>query len=166
MSDVKLNLGCGKDYREGYINVDLYEDSADQRFDVKTIPYEDNTVDEILASHVIEHFDYHESVDVLKEWYRVLKPGGKLVLETPDMLESCREFVNTDEEHRVYLLGHFLAQPWVPGQLHKMLFTETQMRQHLGWAGFDPNKAKRIEPVSKYIHVYPSRVFLAMEIIK
>jgi len=164
---VKLNLGCGNDYLPGYINVDFYaEYPVDAKFDIRHIPHEDNSVDEIMASHVIEHFDYHESVLVLSEWRRVLRPGGKLTIETPDFTESCREFLISDEAAQVALMGHFLSEPWIPGQTHKMLFTERQMRQHLGWAGFDVNKVKKIPPMSKYLAVYPANIFLCVEVTK
>ena len=97
MNPIKLHLACGLDYQPGYVNVDLYPQEnakVDAVFDVKKIPYDDNTVDEIRALHIIEHFDWFEGQEVLKEWYRVLKPGGKLIIETPDFLASCVAFVN------------------------------------------------------------------------
>jgi predicted SAM-dependent methyltransferase len=48
--------------------------------------FDDNTFSDIYASHVLEHFDYaSELLPVLKEWYRVLKPGGKLHVSVPDL---------------------------------------------------------------------------------
>jgi hypothetical protein len=112
---VKLNLGCGDERIPGYINCDLYEPTADAQFDAKLIPLPDNSVDEIRAYHLIEHFTFHTAFDVLKEWKRVLKPNGKLVLETPDFYQSCKRFVwaceenNNDEQIRLY--SHFFAWP-------------------------------------------------------
>ena len=164
---VRLHLACGKDYREGYINVDLYAenfDKVDARFDVREIPYEDNTVDEILALHVIEHFDFFEGQRVLEEWYRVLKPGGKLIVETPDFLETCRDFVIATPQRRLELYNHFFAAPWIPGQTHKFLFTEEQLSAQLGWAKF--KEYRRIYPLSVYLATNDSRLLLAMEAIK
>lgn len=78
----KLNLGCGKKLLPGYINIDLYG-NPDIVSDIKALPFKDEDVDEILAVHVFEHFYLKEVPDVLKEWKRVLKPGGMLVLELP-----------------------------------------------------------------------------------
>jgi hypothetical protein len=165
---LKLHLACGFDYLEGYVNVDLYPQPGarvDASFDVKKLPYADNTVDEVRALHIIEHFDFFEGQEVLKEWCRVLKPGGKLILETPDFLESCRAFVNGTEDDRIYLYGHFFAQAWIPGQIHKFLFTESQLKTQLAWAGFD--RVNRIAPMSNYLKNYSSeKIFLAVEAYK
>lgn len=172
MDKLKLHLACGHDYDESYINVDLYapEDArCDIRFDVQKLPYPDNSVDEIKAFHIIEHFHFFEIQEVLKEWHRVLKPGGKLYLETPDFLETCRAFVEGTpvmpiEEFRILLYGHFFAHAWVPGQTHKFLFTETQLRVNLGWAGF--KHVDRVEPASKYVLDFTKHLFLTVEAFK
>lgn len=162
---LKLNLGCGGDYIEGFVNVDQYADhKVDARYDVAKIPYDDNTVDEIRAFHVIEHFHFLDGQKVLKEWCRVLKPGGRLHLETPDFLESCKEFINQTEEGRVHLYGHFFSTAWIPGQTHLFLFTETQLRAQLEWAGF--GTVNRLPPSSGYLTHYPAYIFLNVEAFK
>lgn len=166
MNSIKLHLACGNDYREGYINVDLYDENikVDQKFDVRKIPYPDNSVDEILALHIIEHFDFYEGKEVLKEWYRVLKPGGKLILETPDFLETCREFAESNNDRRIELYVHFFAAPWLEGHVHKFLFTEEQLSTQLKWTGF--KNEKRITPLSIYANNCDPRLLLAMEAFK
>lgn len=167
MNSIKLHLACGEEYKEGYINVDLYPSSTirvDQSFDIKQIPYADNSVDEIVALHVIEHFDFFEGQVALKEWYRVLKPGGKLLVETPDFLETCDAFVKGSEEYRVALYSHFFAHPWISGQTHKFLFTESQLKGQIEWAGF--KSVFRIYPVSRYLTKDNHKLLLAMEAYK
>jgi len=48
--------------------------------------FADNTFSEIYASHVLEHFDYKgELKNTLREWNRVLEPGGKIFISVPDL---------------------------------------------------------------------------------
>jgi glycosyltransferase involved in cell wall biosynthesis len=167
LDQLKLHLACGHDYRDDYINVDLYPVEGvitDAQFDVATLPYDDNTVDEIRAFHIIEHFDWHQGQRTLEEWYRVLKPGGRLWLETPDFLASCDAFVKGTPEFRNLLYGHFFAMPWIPGQTHKFLFTEDQLRIQLEWAGF--KFTKRLPPSSGYVRPDTWQLFLNVESFK
>lgn len=164
---LKLHLACGHDYQQDYINVDLYPtDGArtDAQFDVIKLPYADNTVDEIRAFHIIEHFDWFQGQRTLEEWFRVLKPGGRLWLETPDFLTSCDAFVKGSPEFKNMLYGHFFAMPWIPGQTHKFLFTEDQLRMQLQWAGF--KNTNRLPPCSGYVRPDTYNLFLNVESFK
>ena len=94
----KLNLGCGDKILPGYINVDVVESRGGFRTDVvcdlhRLTPFEDDSIDEILSVHVIEHFWRWEVLSVLTEWVRVLKPGGRMVLECPNLRSACEEFL-------------------------------------------------------------------------
>ena len=167
LPELKLHLACGEDYQPDYINVDLYPlptAKIDAKFDIKKLPYDNCTIDCIRALHVIEHFTFKECKGVFNEWFRVLNLGGKLIVETPDFLNTCKEFVNTDEQGRINLYGHFFAFPDMPGQIHKFLFTETQLRCQLEWAGF--KNITRIDPMSNYVTPGRSHLFLAMEACK
>jgi len=147
----KLNLGCGDllfKKEDGWINVDLFNPAADLQADVKKLPFKDNSVDEIYNCHLIEHFTFWDSFEVLKEWERVLKPGAWLVTETCDFLASCKKFVESNEQGRIGLYGHFFAYPCRPGQTHYFLYTETQLKWNLEQAGF--KNCERL-PAKRYI---------------
>lgn len=95
---VKVNLGCGNHLLQGYVNVDLVQGRAgiqpDLICDIRYLTYfPDGFADEILAVHVIEHFWFWEVVEILKEWKRVLKPGGRLVIECPNLTNAAKEFL-------------------------------------------------------------------------
>lgn len=90
---VKLNLGCGDVYFDGWINIDLDSDKADLKHDLtKQLPYEDGTVDLVYSEHFIEHLTVDEGLFVLKECRRVLKPGGVLRVATLDLDYLIRRY--------------------------------------------------------------------------
>jgi SAM-dependent methyltransferase len=94
---VRLNLGCGDKILPGYVNVDIAPvregKSPDVLSDLRKLPFADEYADEVLSVHVIEHFYHWEAVEVLKEWVRVLKPGGTLILECPNLLTAAKNLV-------------------------------------------------------------------------
>ena len=146
---VKLHLGCGTVHLDGWINTDNYDlKKADVKMDATKIPLPDGSVDELYSSHLLEHFDYFEGIAILKEWYRVLKNGGKMFLETPDLLALCHKFIEANEDWRVRLYGAFFAYPWINGNGHKFLYTENQLRWTLGQTGF--KGIVRVTPDSIY----------------
>jgi hypothetical protein len=99
---VRLNLGCGDKILPGYINVDIAATRAGRSPDVvcdlhDLKPFASDTVDEVLAVHVVEHFWRWEVVAILKEWLRVVKPGGRIILECPNLLTACEELLRNPE---------------------------------------------------------------------
>ena len=158
---MKLNLGCGNMFIPEFINCDKYNKKADVVCDVKILPFNSNSIEEIYASHLIEHFDFKEAFEVLKEWKRVLKEGGLLVIETPDLLGTCKAFVEGTDTRKVDLYGHFFATPWIEGQIHKFLYTEKQLEWTLKELGF---KNIKKTPALRYIGC--EDINLRMECIK
>ena len=80
---MKLNLGCGHDKLEGYINCDISPMvKPDMLLDLENkLPFDDNSVDEILTSHVLEHIN--NFVQLMQEIYRVSKPGTLIKIKAP-----------------------------------------------------------------------------------
>jgi len=70
---------------------------------------EDNSVDLIYASHVIEYFNREEVKDVLNEWIRVLKPNGKLRLAVPNFEAMVELYYIKNRGERPYSLDKFLG---------------------------------------------------------
>lgn len=80
---MRLNIGCGKDIREGWLDCDFVaEPEVDRVFDAsKQFPFQDESIDEILMSHVLEHiFNW---LDTLLECHRVLRKGGRIEIRVP-----------------------------------------------------------------------------------
>jgi predicted SAM-dependent methyltransferase len=84
---IKLHLGCYHKKIYGFINIDargeVEPDIIDDALELKKI--ENETVDLVYASHLLEHFKREDSIKALKRWYEVLKPGGVLRLAVPDL---------------------------------------------------------------------------------
>ena len=81
---IKLDIGCGDYKKEGYIGIDRFSrPGVDLVIELETqqLPYENNTVDEIYCSHLIEHLS--DPIKLIEEFNRVLKIGGKLTLIVP-----------------------------------------------------------------------------------
>lgn len=99
----KLNLGCGDKILPDYINVDVAAARNGKQPDVlcdlaNLSQFQDNSIDEILSVHVIEHFWRWEIESILNEWIRVLKPGGQMILECPNLISACERFLKNPEQ--------------------------------------------------------------------
>lgn len=103
--DIRLNLGSGGIEYEGYLSVDKYDGRANILMDITKLDFEDGTVTELLASHVFEHLNPYHALDILKDWHRVLKPGGKLIMEMPDLERLCKAFVGASTGERYGLVN-------------------------------------------------------------
>lgn len=138
---MKLDLGAGFKVNDGYTSVGL-EDHHDIRADLRSLPLPDECASEAMAIHVIEHFNRWEVPAVLKEWKRVLKPGGLLVLEQPDLVKCCRNFL-TDDDPQNGIMGIFGDPAHEdPLMLHKWGYTPHTLRPLLIQAGFVKVKQK------------------------
>ena len=82
----KLHLGASHNYLDGWLNTDVVPGSRMVYLDVTTrFPLDDNTVDYVFAEHLIEHMDYEDALTMLRESWRVLKPGGRIRIATPNL---------------------------------------------------------------------------------
>lgn len=163
---IVLNLGAGtKAVPEGLaepgaeiISVDL-AGTPDVLADVRKMPFEDGYADVAYASHLLEHFDEHELPALLAEWHRVLKPGGRLVLQVPD-IQSAAEMIAVNGVDSVlykavngaHIRGQDVIFGWqtyiaTGGDLmrHKVAFDKNKLAAVLGAAGFHGQIVRRPE---------------------
>ena len=96
---IKLHLGCGTKHLEGYTNIDIrYLPGVDEVNNIRFLRnYKENSVDEIYACHVLEHFGRWEYKEVLKRWFEILKPGGYLRLAVPNFHSICLHYNKTKD---------------------------------------------------------------------
>lgn len=104
MSKLKLHLGCGKIHIDGFINVDIkYLPTVDVVENIRHLgSFEENSVDLIYASNVLEHLGRWEYIPALERWYALLKEGGILRVSVPDFEAICEYYIETKDLETLY----------------------------------------------------------------
>jgi len=193
--EIWLNLGSGVSLADDFINVDNFFTLEDLKNGIKTksgpfmyarvpkgakfvkadmcaLPFEDNYADYVECSDAIEHIGMRMVPTALKEMYRVLKPGGKLGLETTNFDELARLWTDnitgkpllTDQDYKQYLTlsqviyGHQMSD----GEYHRTPFNPVSLVYHLVNAGFKlENIVLTIYPTSSKFD-FPQKSFKHM----
>jgi hypothetical protein len=96
---VRLHLGSGKFRIPNAVNVDLTPE-ADVQADIRTYPYEAESVDDIICHHVLEHLPMMDVPPLLAKWAAALRPGGTVEIGVPDMDLMCHYWTQTDEDEK------------------------------------------------------------------
>jgi len=140
---MNLHLGCWKRVLPGFVNVDICDfPHIDYKNNVDDLSmFQDSTVDLIYSSHVFEYFDRTKAAEVLREWNRVLRPGGTLRIAVPDFDKLIKVYQITGELSRV--LGPMFGQMEVPTKngpeylYHKTIYNFDSLQTMLKDAGFE-----------------------------
>jgi glycosyltransferase involved in cell wall biosynthesis/SAM-dependent methyltransferase len=142
----KLNLGAGGKREEGFVSVDLFVGpNIDEVFDLDEIPYLDNTIGAINSEHSLEHVGWVRVDKALSEWWRVLKPGGFLMLKMPDAEDCFKKYLETDPNNKPHrdwykftVWGVQRSQAGEPdeGQYHRSGFSQRELNDKLEALGF------------------------------
>jgi len=147
---LKLNLGCGHDIRQGYVNIDVKSiKGVDLILDISKdkLPFDDGSIDEILLKDVLEHVSYTRVEHVLRECYRVLKPGGQMYIQCPDM-EAIAQKIILSGEYDWRAISYWvygdqnLTQGEDPSDIHKSGFTIPTLKALLESIGFTVESIK------------------------
>ena len=150
LDPVKLHLACGGVKWKDFINVDLYQhdpsvsDSsrsgcvADAFADIRCLGLADNTIDEIFTSHSIDHFTRWETVDMLKDWHRMLKSGGVLVIEVADFTRCILWLFHPSSRKRALARTQFYGNQWdrIDFETHRYLWSARELRLELLRIGY------------------------------
>lgn len=124
---LKLDLGAGGVSPEGFIPLGHAHGS-----EIFPLPYADNSADVIRASHCLEHFPHRQVDDVVREWVRVLKPGGVLRIAVPDFKAIAEKYLAGEAiPTEAYVMGGQIA----PDDHHAALFDRDRLRHALAGAG-------------------------------
>lgn len=95
-----LQIGCQNQLIDGWLNVDLLPKNLDVIFmdATKPFPFPDKSFDCIFSEHMIEHITLDEGKFMINECYRVLKPGGRLRITTPDLNFLIQLYLHPEQE--------------------------------------------------------------------
>lgn len=143
---IHLNIGCGAKLWPGFVNIDFPGNwsgkKPDIECDVRAITLPDGYADSAYAIHVFEHFYRWEADSVLIEWKRVLKDGGKLILELPCLDKVIGHFMEgiknkrpvTDQRTMWRLYGDPIYKD--PNMVHKWCYPVQEIIEMMTEAGF------------------------------
>ena len=126
MTALKLNIGAGPVRIEGYTDIDRL--NGDEAYPLTG--YEDDSVEEIRASHILEHFGHGEIQAVMTEWIRVLKPGGKIYVAVPNFGYIAEQYQRADPKGkpRLMLFSFAMGGQTTPDDFHRSAWDETMLR--------------------------------------
>ena len=136
-NNMKIDIGGGHRVREGYLNVDPGIAGADFNCSVLSMSIQDESVEAINASHVLEHLSKYEVSRALKECYRVLQKDGIMDIEVPELQWVLQNWLNQPEDNRWGgELDKVFGQQSYPGDEHRCGFSLPKLQQLLKDAGF------------------------------
>lgn len=141
---LRLMLGGRTQRIPGFLNVDLFEgENVDINADISKLPMVgDKTVLEIYASHCLEHFSHTKTIDVLKEWHRVLQPGGAAYISVPDF-DAMVKLYNKFEALFPFIRNMLCGDQGYDLAYHYNLFNYANLAAYCIEAGF--SDVKRID---------------------
>lgn len=183
----KLHLGCGTIAPSDWINIDnswnawlakypilkkLIKISGLIRSDLlnipwpkniiiydltKTLSFDNNSVDCIYSSHTLEHLYLEQAKNLLKECFRILKPGGIVRIVVPDLKAFTQDYLNRNTSADTYLEKLRLRQTGPPTNLvlriynklndtnsHKWMYDKNSLTHYLKLAGFKNIQSKKL----------------------
>ena len=105
------------------------------------IPLEDDFADLVYASHILEHLDYgnrHPSAyAALKEWWRILKPGGTLMVGVPDLEVLCELYLKGSTADRVMIMRMMMGGHLNEWDYHYAGYDQNLLASYLSYSGFE-----------------------------
>lgn len=147
---LKLHLGCGTDLKEGFINIDINYPMGLNLNEFAYIEHnlalglpesiEDDSVGLIYSSHFIEHLKTPEALNIMRDSFRVLKPGGIFRAALPDFPSTFKAYL--DKDHSYFNFVPFSAIGVPPEEecwINRLEYSVYQFGEHVSL--WDPEKA-------------------------
>ncbi|HLX55203.1 MAG TPA: methyltransferase domain-containing protein, partial [Aquella sp.] len=148
---VKVHIGCGTLYKEGWVNIDNNSDNNIARLDINHdlatgLPFANDEVDFIYHEHFIEHLTYEDGLIFMQECFRVLKPSGVMRIACPDLDILIDSYTNNTWREQEWVTKY--GCEWIESRCHmlnvcmtywghKFIYNKEELRRRLIQAGFD-----------------------------
>jgi predicted SAM-dependent methyltransferase len=148
----KLHIGCGVHVLAGWLNTDFVRSRDVLYLDAtRPLPFGNAQFDYVYSEHMIEHITFAEGQRLLKECWRILKPGGRLRIATPDLMflfGLCRDHKSSVQSQYIeWSVQHFVPEAPVPSEAfvinnffrdwgHRFIYNEDVLCDSMDAAGF------------------------------
>jgi predicted SAM-dependent methyltransferase len=157
---LKLHLGCGEVYLEGYRNIDQPPAAhsvqsgtvADEHADLAALRYPAESVDEVRLHHVFEHFPRPVAMALAASWRSWLRPGGALLVEVPDFERTARSVLRPFASPRRRYVGirHLFGSHEAPWAVHQEGWTRESLTGVFRLCGLEVERVSR----SRWLHTH------------
>jgi predicted SAM-dependent methyltransferase len=145
----RLNLGCGLNHKPDYLNVDFRDIyTPDLIADIRALTMlPSDYYEEMLANHCLQHVAQHEVLPTLKEWFRVLQPGGQLQLQVPNVLDALKQLTSMPSvDEQVSCIQRLFGTQSHIGDWHFTGFTQDVLHHYLEQVGFVDIQFQHADP--------------------
>lgn len=153
MKNIKLNLGCANDIKQGYINIDKFHEDEDVVvMDVRDISaFSGENVTEIYASDVLEHLPFDDATKALGHWIDILSVSGKIYIKTICITSQIDALISGIWDLKMFNAKLFAGVGWVDGvtrdhDYHKSCFSPEYIRNFLKSKNLKIEKEKIDQP--------------------
>lgn len=157
----KLQLGCGANLLAGWLNSDSepLDESVIWVDARRRLPFDDSTFDYVFSEHMIEHVEYLEGQAMLRESFRILRPGGWLRIATPDLRflielyapqksDLQRRYITWATETFISDIGKaedvFVINNFFRAWGHKFIYDFKSLSDAMRDAGFEAMQARKV----------------------
>jgi SAM-dependent methyltransferase len=148
----KLNLGCGRDIKESFVNLDSVKMpgvNVVHNLNKFPYPFKENTFDFVYASHILEHLD--NLVKTMQELHRISKNNATIAIKVPFFPSMYAASDPTHKNFFTYLTWDYFTDinhNHVFGDLKKPMFRIAERKIIFSWN-------KLLSPMNKLINLFP-----------
>jgi radical SAM superfamily enzyme YgiQ (UPF0313 family)/ubiquinone/menaquinone biosynthesis C-methylase UbiE len=131
---MKIEIGCGEAPRPGYLHIDIRQlPGVDIVAPAWDLPFDNSSVSAVYSRHVLEHFVKADGEKALREWLRVLQPGGELHLIVPNIDFHLHQWLEGDQE---WAMAGFWGWQKHEHDVHKWGYTWNTLSTSLRKVGY------------------------------